>query len=198
MPLAPRSSPPPAATGRSALLFAQLTGRKGPAPGLVRDRRGGGDRRAHSPWSLVYGGFRPRRRVGRRTGDEHRIYLDWHEPRVLYLALAIVLMSCADALFTLNLLAAGGEELNGVMRFLLDHDTRAFLWTKIALTGLGIVVLATASRRRLVGRLPVMWCLRLLFVAYLALIAWEIYLLGWHATSAGDGAVESLRRWAAG
>lgn len=164
----------------------------------MRDRRSGRDRRAHSAWSFVYGGLRPRRRSGRRTGDEHRIFLDWHEPRVLYLALAIVLMSCADALFTLNLLAAGGEELNVVMRVLLDRDIRVFLWVKIALTGTGIVLLATASRRLLVGRVPVIWLLRLLFLAYLALIAWEVYLLGWHATSAGEDAVDSLRRWAQG
>jgi len=198
--VAPKTPPPGPARprpGRATLLLAQLTGRRGPAPGLVGDRRGG-ERRAHSAWSLLYGGFRPRRRAGRRTGDEQRIFLDWHEPRVLYLALAIVLMSCADALFTLNLLAVGGEEVNTIMRALLDQGTRAFLWTKIALTGIGIVLMAFASRRLLVGRLPVILLLRLLFLGYVALLAWEIYLLGWHATSAGDTALESLRRWAAG
>lgn len=183
---------------RSALLLGQLTGKRGPAPGLLHDRRGEPDRRRHSVWSFLYGGVRPRRRAGRRIGDEQRIFLDWHEPRVLYLALAILLMSCADALFTLNLLAVGGEELNVFMRMLLDQDVRWFLWTKISLTAAGIIVLVLAARRLVLGRLPVLWFIRLFVVAYLALIGWEIYLLGWHATDAGNEAVDLLTRWVAG
>ena len=68
--------------------------------------RRGGERRSASLWSLCYGGFRPRRRSGRRGGDEHAIFLDWHEPRVLYLVLAILLMSCTDA-----------HELQGCMKW---------------------------------------------------------------------------------
>jgi hypothetical protein len=156
------------------------------------------DRRRHSLWSFLYGGVRPRRRAGRRHGDEQRIFLDWHEPRVLYLALAIVLMSCVDALFTLNLLAVGGEELNVVMRLLLDQDVRWFLWTKIGLTGAGVVGLVLGSRRLLLGRLPVLWLMRVFCAAYVALIGWEVYLLGWHATTAGSDAVDLLARWVAG
>jgi hypothetical protein len=189
---------PKAKLPRSALLLGQLTGRRGPAPGLLRDRREAGDRRTHSMWSFLYGGLRPRRRAGRRAGDEHRIFLDWHEPRVLYLALAILLMSCADALFTLNLLAVGGEELNAFMRALLGQGVRWFLWAKIGLTAMGVVVLVVASRRLLLGRVRVLWLIRLFFVAYLVLIGWEIYLLGWQATSAGDEALDTLSRWVAG
>jgi hypothetical protein len=189
---------PKAKLPRSALLLGQLTGRRGPAPGLLRDRREAGDRRTHLVWSFLYGGMRPRRRTGRRAGDEHRIFLDWHEPRVLYLALAILLMSCADALFTLNLLAVGGEELNAFMRALLGQGVRWFLWAKIGLTAMGVVVLVVASRRLLLGRVRVLWLIRLFFVAYLVLIGWEIYLLGWQATSAGDEALDTLSRWVAG
>jgi hypothetical protein len=149
-------------------------------------------------WSFLYGGLRPRRRSGRRGGDEHRIFLDWHEPRVLYLALAILLMSCADALFTLNLLAAGGEELNAVMRVLLGQGTRSFLWAKIGLTGLSIVVLVIAARRRFMGLVPVLWLIRFFFLGYVALIGWEIYLLGWQATSVGHDAVDFFTNWVAG
>lgn len=107
-------------------------------------------------------------------------------------------MSCADALFTLNLLAVGGEELNVFMRMLLDQDVRWFLWTKISLTAGGIIVLVLAARRLVLGRLPVLWFIRLFVVAYIALIGWEIYLLGWHATDAGNEAVDLLTRWVAG
>lgn len=189
---------PPTKAPRSALLLGQLTGRRGPAPGLLAERRATDDRRNHSAWSFLYGGLRPRRRSGRRVGDEHRIFLDWHEPRVVYLALAILLMSCADALFTLNLLAAGGEELNALMRVLLGQGVRWFLWAKIGLTALGVVVLVVAARRLLMGRLPVLWLIRFFFAAYIALIAWEIYLLGWRATDVGSEAVDQLSRWVSG
>ena len=163
---------------------------------LVANRRNT-DRRCDSTWSFVYGGLRPRRRVSRRAGDQHRILLDWHEPRLLYMALAILLMSCLDALFTLNLLAAGGEELNAVMRVLLGRGVRWFLLAKIGLTGLSIVVLVIAARRLFLGRVPVLWVLRLLCVGYIVLIGWEFYLLGWHATAVGDSAVGEMTRWMA-
>lgn len=141
------------------------------------ERRGAADRRHHSTWSFFYGGLRPRRRVGRRRGDEQRIFLDWHEPRVLYLALAIVLMSCADALFTLNLLAVGGEELNLLMRALLGQGLHWFLWAKIGLTAASVVALAVAARRRIFGSVPVLGLLKACVLGYVTLIGWELYLL---------------------
>lgn len=146
------------------------------ASGDPAERRGSQDRRRQSAWSLLYGGLRPRRRAGRRTGDEQRIFLDWHEPGLLYLTLAILLMSCADALLTLNLLAAGAEELNIIMRFLLGKGPRWFLWIKIGLTACSIIVLAAAARHRILGRIPVIWLIKLCFAGYVLLICWELYL----------------------
>lgn len=183
---------------RAALLLGQLTGRRGPAPGLLHERRGPAQRRRHSAWSFLYGGLRPRRRVGRRAGDEHHMFLDWHEPGVLYLALAILLMSCADALFTLNILAGGGEEVNHLMRVLLGQGAGVFLWAKIGMTALSIFVLAIAARRLVLGGVPVLWLIWLMFAGYAALIGWEVYLLGWHATAMGDEALGSFWRWLAG
>jgi len=126
---------------------------------------------------MLYGGLRPRRRSGRRRDDHHRVLLDWHEPRVLYLSLGIVLMSCADALFTLNILAAGGEELNALMRWLISSDVQWFLGAKIGMTAAGVVLLAMAVNRRLLGRIRVLRLLQLFCVGYAALIGWELYLL---------------------
>ena len=106
-------------------VLAQLTGRVAYAPGVYEDRRTQAARRSHSFWSFVYGSFRPRRRTGRRRGDENHVHFDWHDPGVLYLALSIVLMSCADALFTLNILTAGGSEVNAVMAALLKAPRRS-------------------------------------------------------------------------
>jgi len=147
------------------------------------ERRQQPDRRRHSLKSFLTGGLRPRRRVGRRAGDHHRILLDWHEPRLLYLALGVVLMSCADALFTLNILAGGGEELNGAMRHLIDGDTGRFLAIKIGATGASVVLLVTLANRRFLGRIPVVRLLQLFCGGYAVLMVYEIYLLnritGW-------------------
>ena len=137
-------------------------------------------RRYHSLWSFLYGGVRPRRRAGRRSTDHELIFLDWHEPRVLYLVLAILLMSCTDALFTLNLLAIGGEELNAVMDALIRTDIETFLYVKIGVTAACVMLLAFAARRHFMGRLPVVRLLQGFCAGYAALIVYEIYLLSSH------------------
>jgi hypothetical protein len=166
--------------------------------GRAADRRARVDRRRHSAWSFLYGGVRPRRRQGRRDGDHNRTFPDWHEPRVLYLALGIVLMSCADALFTLNLLAAGGQELNVVMRMLLASDVEHFLWAKIGVTGLSVIPLVIAARRHVLGWLRVERFLQFFCAGYAALMVYEIYLLGWHATDLAAESVDTLLLWVAG
>jgi hypothetical protein len=140
------------------------------------------ERRSHSLWSFTYGSFRPRRRAGRRDGDHERIFLDWHEPRVLYLSLAILLMCCADALFTLNLLAIGAEELNVLMDTLIAHDVRRFLALKIGVTGASVVLLGLAARRQFLGVVPVYRVLQLFCAGYVALILWELWLFGVYVT----------------
>ncbi len=137
-------------------------------------------RRYHSLWSFLYGGVRPRRREGRRVTDHELVFLDWHEPRVLFLVLAILLMSCTDALFTLNLLAIGGEELNALMDALIRTDIETFLYVKIGVTAACVVLLAFAAPRHFMGRLPVVRLLQLFCGGYAALIVYEIYLLSSH------------------
>lgn len=145
------------------------------------------DRRTQTLWSLAYGSFRPRRRSRRRAGDGHIVFLDWHEPRVLYLALGIVLMSCLDALFTLNLLGMGAQEMNLLMEALINHDVRSFVITKVSLTGASVVLLGIAAHRHLPGEIPVLRVMQLFFAGYAALMAWEIYLIStWIGGSAID------------
>jgi hypothetical protein len=164
----------------------QLTGRAGPAPGVPDERREPAERREHSAWSMLYGGLRPRRRQLRRVGDHARVLLDWHEPKVLYLAITILLMSCADALFTLNLLAVGGEEVNAIMRSLINEDIETFLFAKIGLTGVSVVMLVTAAHREVLGRFSVRSVLKFICLGYAALLCYELYLLGWEATGVAD------------
>ncbi len=160
-----------------ALVRKQLTGRTGPAPGLLEDRRHRMDRRSHSFRSFLIGSLRPRRRTGRRVGDDDRIFLDWHEPRVLYLALGILLMSCGDALLTLNIVNDGGQELNGIMEWLISIDPVWFVGAKIGVTAFSVTLLVIGVNRHFLGRIRVVRLMELFCAGYLALMLWELYLL---------------------
>ncbi len=122
------------------------------------------------------GGLTPRRRGGRRTG-EHHLPIDWHEPYLLFLSVTILLLSVADAFLTLTLLTAGATEANPVMAFVLSNHPQLFALTKMAFTSIGVLVLVAVARARLFRVMKVGAVLQGLFVAYVALIAYEWWLL---------------------
>lgn len=159
------------------LVLGQLTGNKGPAPGVPEDRRLEQDRRReNSLHAFLYGNFRPRRRNSRRSADEHQFIFDWHEPHLLYVALSIVLLSCTDALFTLNLLHLGAVEVNLFMNSMITVGVEQFLWVKISTTVASVLALVFAAQRRFMGWFRVVRLLQVICVGYVVLIAYEIYL----------------------
>lgn len=159
------------------LVLGQLTGDKGPAPGLLADRREGLNRRREkSIHAFVYGNFRPRRRNSRRASDAHHYLFDWHEPHLLYVALTIVLLSCTDALFTLNLLNIGAIEANLFMNEMITVGAEQFLWVKISTTNVSVLALVFVAQRRFMGWFRVIRLLQLICVGYIILIVYEIYL----------------------
>ena len=99
-------------------------------------------------------------------------------------SMAIVLMSCMDAFFTLNLLNLGAQELNYFMDVLIASDTTIFLLAKFSLTSLGVICLVAFSRFRLGGLLRVRRVLEGLCAMYACLIIWELYLLAFVAVKA--------------
>jgi hypothetical protein len=173
----------------TGLVLNQLTGNRGPAPGIVTCRRGVADRRHRSIGAFLYGNFRPRRRGVRRADDHHRFLFDWHEPRVLYLALAVLLLSCTDALFTLNLLLLGANEANALMNSMLAEGVDAFLAVKISMTAISIIVLVAAANRKFFGLFRVERLLQLICLGYVALIGYEIWLF---SAVFGVGIVDAL------
>ena len=94
------------------------------------------DRRALTLRTLVTSGLAPRRRGGRRAG-EHESPVDFHEPYLLRLAIALLVLSVADGFLTVKLLSGGAEEANPVLAFVLDEHPRLFAAVKMGLTGLG-------------------------------------------------------------
>lgn len=153
-----------------------LTSNNTTVPGLMTEQRRNKNRRNGVLKAFVYGNFRPRRRVSRRAADQHHFWFDWHEPRILYLALGVLLLSCTDALFTLNLLNAGASEANAFMASMLDFGIDRFVISKISFTALSLVALVAAARRKFLGTFSVEHLLQALFVGYLLLICYEVYL----------------------
>ncbi len=158
------------------LALEQLTGNKEPALSVPAERRHAVNRRGVVWRAFLYGNFRPRRRFSRREADEHHYLFDWHEPRILYLALGVLLLSCTDALFTLNLLNAGATEANTVMASMLDHSVDRFLAFKIGITALSVVILVTAARRKFFRSFIVEHLLQVFCAGYLLLICYEVYM----------------------
>jgi hypothetical protein len=143
---------------------------------MTAERRRAVNRRDGFWRSLLYGNFRPRRRSSRREVDAHCYLFDWHEPRVLYLALSVFLLSCTDALFTLNLINAGAAEANTIMARMLEIGMNQFVSIKITMTGFSLIVLVFAARRNFIGPFSVENLLHIFLAVYVLLIGYEIYM----------------------
>jgi hypothetical protein len=164
-------------TPRSELVLNQLRGVALIGPGVVSDRRNSRERRQLTLWTVLYGGVRRRRLDLRRSADESRPLLDLVESHLPAVVVTILLLCCADALLTLELLKAGASELNPLMNKLLSIDVTLFTAAKMALTGAGIIVLVLASRFRLFGRIRVVQGLHGILIGYLLLVLYELALL---------------------
>jgi hypothetical protein len=148
------------------------------AAAVVRSERRtrGPDRRRVTFRSFLQGGLTPRRRNGRRADEQH-LPIDWHEPYLLFLSIMILLLSVADAFLTLTLIMKGAQEANPLLAFVLTHHPALFAAVKMALTGAGIVVLVAVARARVFKVMRAGLVLQGVFVGYVALIAYEWWLL---------------------
>jgi hypothetical protein len=140
------------------------------------ERRVGHDRRHTTLGTFLRGGFTPRRRNGRRADEQH-LPIDWHEPYLLFLSVTILLLSVVDAFLTVTLITDGAHEVNPLLDFVLRVKPELFAAIKMGLTGGGVLVLVAVARARLFRVMRVGMVLQGVFVAYVALIAYEWWLL---------------------
>jgi hypothetical protein len=144
---------------------------------MLRERRySGDDRRRTTLRTFLQSGFTPRRRGGRRAGEQY-LPIDWHEPYLLFLALTILLLNVADAFLTLTLLTIGAREANPIIAFVLEQHPKLFAVTKIGLTSVGVLVLVAVARARIFNVMRAGTLLHGVLVGYAALIAYEWWLL---------------------
>jgi len=131
------------------------------------------DRRAFS-WQTVFFGFtRSRRHATRRDDEVEPVFTDWHHPWLFFLAIGIMLMSCMDAFFTLQLLERGAYEANPVMAAVMGQSTTSFAVSKMLLTGFGTLALVFLARARFFNRVRTGLILTAFFSFYAILICYE-------------------------
>ncbi len=102
----------------------------------VQDRRIKKDRRRNptSPLSS-HSLFGSRKKIRRKEDRKVHFYVDRYSFRSILAVNAALILSVADAIFTLRLVSVGAKELNPVMSFFLQFGSIPFLLTKYLLTG---------------------------------------------------------------
>jgi hypothetical protein len=156
----------------------QLRGLSRHAPGVLSDRRDREERRRRIAWSLAYGSFNPRRRRPPRRLDDSRYHsVDWHASHLLAVAIAILLLSVCDAFLTLQLIEGGAQEINPVMELVVHGDAGWFAGLKMAITGLGVVLMVCLARYRFMRVVRVEVVLYAILIGYITLIGYEFSML---------------------
>ena len=143
----------------------------------MRDRRSELDRRRRFWWSLLYGGFKPRRRGARRTDRPGLHVVDWHHARLLAPVLAILVLCVCDAFLTLVLLQSGAREANPVMASVVYEDATTFTILKMFMTGCSVAVIVLLASYRFLGVFRVELLLYLVLSGYLVLVGYELWML---------------------
>ena len=142
----------------------------------INEKRGT-ERRLRTLHGLWKGNSLRRRRGGRRDGDAHPAGVDWHDAHWLAVAMLVVLLSFADALFTLTLLRHGAKEANPAMAALVLGTGRGFAFWKLGLTIAGVVTLVVLARAKLFGIVSAGVLLYLVLAGYVVLVIYEWRLL---------------------
>jgi hypothetical protein len=129
-------------------------------------------------WSVFYGSFNPRRRRPARRFDDSRFHpVDWYSAHLLAISVVILLLCAADAFLTAILLLRGAEEMNPFMAVLVYRSVATFAASKMALTGISIVMMVFLARYRFMRIFRVEFVLYAVLAVYAWLIGYEIWML---------------------
>lgn len=137
------------------------------------------ERRSAMPFFSVYQlGIKIGKRVNhRRSAKGKPAYVDIYSGHLVLCIVGIMLLSTLDAIFTLNILANGGEELNIFMAVLIEDNITKFIAFKLALTALALLLLTIHHNAVIAWNLRVYHLSYLILAGYSILIAYEIKLL---------------------
>ena len=141
---------------------------------VTADERAANDRREFNWRTVVYGFALSRRHEHRRNVDGEVIFLDWHHPWLFFLAVGTMILSCADAFLTLQLMERGMIEANPIMEATMHRGTDFFVATKLAMTAFGIFALVFLAKAHFLNRFRTGLFLTGFFSAYACLVCYEI------------------------
>ena len=142
------------------------------------ENRSQSDRRDFSWRTVIFGFLRSRRRDKRRVSEVEPLFTDYHHPWLFFLATGIMLLSCLDAFFTLQLLDRGAVEINPIMAAIIGKSTFTFALTKMLLTSVGILALVFLARSMFMKRIRTGLILTVFFSCYAVLVCYEfVYLI---------------------
>jgi len=135
---------------------------------LIEDRR-----KCPTPIVSRYTFHGGRRKTVRRESEKKiYIYVDLYSTRLLIAAITLLLLSCLDAYFTIELIGKGHViEANPVMAFFLDYGTKPFTVVKFVTTAFCLTILCLFKNVK-ITRI----CLPLAIKMYVLVIAYEFYL----------------------
>jgi len=135
------------------------------------------DRRKVTWRTVLFGFLRSRRRVTRRSAEDEPVFTDWHHPWLFFLAVGIMIMSCLDAFFTMQLLDRGAIEINPIMAAVIGKSATTFAVSKMVLTGFGILALVFLSKARFMNLFRTGLVLTVFFSIYAILVCYEFVTL---------------------
>ncbi len=139
------------------------------------------DRRRAIPFFCGYHlGFKQGRRTQERRSDTVRgstVYVDRYASHLLLCIVGILILNICDILFTLRILAYGGEELNWFMAVLINESIGKFVAVKMALTSLAVIMLVIHHHVRIGYSIRIKHILFTVLAGYSILISYELYLL---------------------
>ena len=144
------------------------------------ERRRTSERRQLNLRTLICGATKGRRRDFRRISDRYYGgYVDRHEIELWLAVLGILVLSLTDAALTLTLLQKGAIELNTLMAVLINTDVQLFIASKLAITGLALMLLLIHAKFRIFRYMKVSFLIYFFLSLYTLLIAYELTLLAW-------------------
>ncbi len=143
------------------------------------DRRINKDRRSKPTSPFTSSSLFGARKHVRRDEDKNRhMYVDRYSTRAVLTVIMTILLSLADAVFTIKLVEGGAEEINPVMDFFLQDGPIPFLIAKYLLTGTCLVLfLVYKNHPFLFGLIRVKSLMVGALIIYTLLIFYELNLL---------------------
>jgi hypothetical protein len=136
------------------------------------------DRRSRRRPPLKYMIFGGRRFYARRDSDKTDfIFVDRYSPWLLVVIVLLIILSLADAFFTLYLIEHGATEINPIMAYFLSLGIWAFIFSKYFITCSGILCLLVAHNLYFKPlRMHVKSIFPAVILIFLLIIGWQIYL----------------------